>query len=279
MHYIVIDLEFNQCKSTLLKNEIIEIGAVKLNSEFKTISTFSQRVKPQINKKLDWKIKKVLKITQNTLNEGITFQNAIAKFQKWLGNNSNDYILFSWSLEDVIQLINNSKIFNLNYEWIGKFVDLQNLYYPQKQTSLVNAIVELQIPFQLDFHVALNDAIYTANILKKLHETNKLNNLNEYIRSLDYLRVIEELRCVRVNLINQMPKVKLRCPKCGRFAKKLKGNYKKKRMYIVLTYCENCRTKIRNLIKVKQSNGQGDNEKGYKLFITSSIESCSVKVG
>ena len=54
MNYIVLDLEWNQSPSGKIYSnkslpfEIIEIGAVKLNSCFKEIGRFSELIKPRV---------------------------------------------------------------------------------------------------------------------------------------------------------------------------------------------------------------------------------------
>ena len=53
MNYVIMDLEWNQSNTGLEKDakllpfEIIEIGAIKLNSDKKMIDEFSELVKPQ----------------------------------------------------------------------------------------------------------------------------------------------------------------------------------------------------------------------------------------
>ena len=63
MKYIIFDLEFNSGKNRLTDknlNEIIEIGAVKLDSNLIEESSFSVTVKPNLTVKLN-------KYVQNTL--------------------------------------------------------------------------------------------------------------------------------------------------------------------------------------------------------------------
>ena len=55
VNYIIMDLEWNNtyCKKKKgFMNEIIEIGAVKLDSDLNIIDSYSVFVKPQLGKKL-----------------------------------------------------------------------------------------------------------------------------------------------------------------------------------------------------------------------------------
>ena len=59
MNFVILDLEWNPSYSKKLKgfiNEIIEFGAIKVNSDLEIIDTFSALVRPQIGKKLNEKI-------------------------------------------------------------------------------------------------------------------------------------------------------------------------------------------------------------------------------
>ena len=55
MNYVVLDMEWNQAISysdmikepVFLTGEIIQIGAIMLNDEFKAVSSFNSRVIPQ----------------------------------------------------------------------------------------------------------------------------------------------------------------------------------------------------------------------------------------
>ena len=56
MYYIIMDLEWNNAymkSAQKFVNEIIEIGAVKLDEDLQQISTFSELIKPKISKILN----------------------------------------------------------------------------------------------------------------------------------------------------------------------------------------------------------------------------------
>ena len=70
INYIILDLEFNSTKipeSDKHINEIIEIGAVKLNDRFIEIDSFTSMVKPIFSKKLNSFVKKLTHITEKEL--------------------------------------------------------------------------------------------------------------------------------------------------------------------------------------------------------------------
>jgi len=78
MNYIVYDLELNSkpFKSSI-PNEIIEIGAIKLNENLQEIGMFSSFIKPKYFKKLFSVVKQKTKITQEQINSADSFRNVI----------------------------------------------------------------------------------------------------------------------------------------------------------------------------------------------------------
>ena len=66
MNYIIMDLEWNNSfnKATQkFMNEIIEIGAIKLDDELNQVDTFSELIKPVVSKKLRSRIKTLTNIS------------------------------------------------------------------------------------------------------------------------------------------------------------------------------------------------------------------------
>lgn len=58
MYYIIMDLEWNNSymkSAQRFVNEIIEVGAVKLDENLNTVSTFSEIIKPVLSKKTSFK--------------------------------------------------------------------------------------------------------------------------------------------------------------------------------------------------------------------------------
>lgn len=103
MQYIVFDLELNQ-DIPLSKNrsrskgkypfEIIQIGAIKLDSNLNTIDTFNSYVKPDIYTRVSPFITKLTKITTRQLNREKLFPDVYKDFIKFIGNKK--YIFCTW---------------------------------------------------------------------------------------------------------------------------------------------------------------------------------------
>ena len=73
MNYIILDLEWNQAddlKTKLeseLMFEIIEIGAIKLNSETMEIDNFHELIKPQVFNRMNQVTGELIHISMNEL--------------------------------------------------------------------------------------------------------------------------------------------------------------------------------------------------------------------
>ena len=95
MYYIVMDMEWNTAYSKKLggfMNEIIEIGAVKLDETLREIDTFSVIIKSKVGKRLQSRVKTLTHLTNDDIANGISFQKAIMQFTAWLGTGENTFL-------------------------------------------------------------------------------------------------------------------------------------------------------------------------------------------
>lgn len=184
MNYIVFDLEFNQqypkdisvtnnIKKGLLL-EIIQIGALKLNNSFETISIFNTLIKPTVHTIIHPYVENLTRITNDSLTSSKTFPEVYKDFLDFIGD--NEAIICVWGTSDIKELIKNIRFHNLSYSSLSKkYIDIQSLASKHFNTpkgskvSLKNAIELLNINITGEFHNAYNDAFYTAEVFKKLH--------------------------------------------------------------------------------------------------------------
>ncbi len=197
LKYIIFDLEFNapykidrrtkQLKrgntNPLCPQEIIEIGAVKVNTDMEIESVFQQFVKPTLYLKLHPKVKSKTHITLEDIEGGTPIQEAIALFREWIAENE-EYILCSWGADDINELKRNCGYFKIDTQWIKSFKDIQRstmkyLGLPMgQQLGLKKALEIFEITLDNKLHKALNDAEYTAKILRII-SSNDMNQALE----------------------------------------------------------------------------------------------------
>lgn len=180
MNYIILDLEWNQSStgeeevSKILPFEIIEIGAIKLNSSRKMIDEFSELVKPQVYHEMHRITSKLIHLQMNQLQQGSFFPEVMKQFQDWCGD---DYIFCTWGPLDLVELQRNIRYYGLEPLADGPFryLDVQKLFsiaYEDRKSrrTLEYAIDFLNIDKDIPFHRAFSDAYYTAKVLARLEE-------------------------------------------------------------------------------------------------------------
>ncbi len=187
MNYIVMDLEWNQSynghmgEHPRMPFEIIEIGAVKVDKNLNIIDEYSSLIKPKIYKKLHSKIRTILNYDEDDLSLGRGFKEVCSEFLDWCGK---DYIFCTWGPMDLTELQTNMDFYYMDkLPRPLKFLNLQSIYAsvtntsgtPQSMSKLEKAVSEMNIPENEPFHTALNDARYTALVMKEM----KAKNINQ----------------------------------------------------------------------------------------------------
>lgn len=180
MHYVVVDLEWNQAMSSKssvfnrlpihLRGEIIEIGAVKLNEDFTPGEEFTVDVKPVYFRRMHYKVKKITGFDKDRLAHGLPFPEALEQFRAWCGD---DVTFITWGCDDQGILEQNIIIHDLDWDWIAGWVNLQMIYNVQtgldkNQKSLASAMEHFEIEQTRVAHDALGDAYNTALVGAKL---------------------------------------------------------------------------------------------------------------
>ncbi|MDR3599571.1 MAG: exonuclease domain-containing protein [Desulfosporosinus sp.] len=256
MNYIVFDLEFNMFfkfkegsfANSNLKNEIIQIGAVKLNEKLETIGEFDLLIKPVIYKRMNPYVKKKTNINTSRVVKGTPFHEAIESFKLWLGN---EYILCAWGHDDILGLRQNCLFFGFDLLCFDKFINIQQIYMNLRsltnQPSLESVVEELEIEISSPFHDALNDAAYTSDIFRKVYDFSENPIINWEKEQMENELIIEELT-------TQIDKAEIGCPGCGEFVPKSREVTKKKR-YFAFGYCVQCNIQVRHISRITHKNG------------------------
>ena len=189
MHYIVMDLEWNQAMSSKssvfnklpihLRGEIIQIGAVRLNEDFTPADEFQIDVKPVYFKRMHYKVKKLTGFDRERLAKGVSFPEALEQFRQWCG--SEEVTFLTWGCDDQGIMEQNIIIHDLDWDWISGWVNLQLIYNLQTdsdktQKSLATAMEHFEIQQTRIAHDALGDAYNTALVCTHLDLEQGLND-------------------------------------------------------------------------------------------------------
>lgn len=183
MEYIVFDLEFNQgfdkeynktVSNEKCPFEILQIGAVKLDSNFNIIDTFNSFVKPQIYTDIHPFVGKMTHITFDKVKDAPTFPTVFKEFKKFMSSKSS--IMCVWGSGDLKELYRNIYYYSLPTKSIPKlYINVQQyassfFNNPTGQSiGLQNAVQILDLQQNKAYHDALNDAYYTGLIFKHIY--------------------------------------------------------------------------------------------------------------
>lgn len=183
MNYIVLDLEWNQSESEkepLIPFEIVEIGAVKLNSDRTEAGSFQQIVKPQVYHTMHKITGELIQMEMEELEKGRPFTEVFQQFIEWCGE---DYMFVTWGPLDLMELQRNIRYYQLPPLSDGPicFLDAQKLFSiayedSKKRRSLEYAVDFLQIDKDVSFHRAYGDAYYTAKVLQTIQDESVFRN-------------------------------------------------------------------------------------------------------
>ncbi len=181
MYYITLDLEWNQAYAQKalavqrrlacrLRGEVIQIGAVKMDSKMNICGSYQIIVKPQHFKKLHRHVSELTGITQEQMDMGTPLPIAAERFKKWCGK---DFCFLTWGPDDIPMLKENFNVHDIPSGWLDKVYDLQVIFNRQtddtsKQRSLEYAMDYFGLEQHLPAHDALNDAYFTALVAREL---------------------------------------------------------------------------------------------------------------
>lgn len=279
MHYIILDLEWNNtyCKKKKgFLNEIIEIGAVKLDENLNQVDTFSLFIKAQLGKKLHTRVKELTNISNDDINAGTPFSQAMAEFRKWSAGEDN--VVLTWGDTDVRVLVENFRYFNgINFvPFLRNYVNLQN--YTQAfmniskadQIGLSAAAEKLGIDVEhYSLHRAIDDSLLTADIFKKIYNKQMILSYTHSCDNSFYLKLSFKPKVITdINspLIDRS-KMKCLCDVCGASCERISDWRVMNQSFRAIFQCTSCKRKIRFTIRFKEYYDRVDIKSSTVPFI------------
>lgn len=172
MNYIIVDLEATCWEgSRLFNNEIIEIGALKINEEGSIVSEFSAFVKPLKHPILSEFCKELTSISQSEVDQANYFPEVVAAFQEWIGVGQSDYLLCSWGFYDQKQFEADCKLYGLDFSWTLKHISLKHQHAKirklKRAIGMKNALKLEKLNLEGTHHRGIDDARNIAKIFLK----------------------------------------------------------------------------------------------------------------
>jgi len=107
----------------VFQNEIIEIGAVKVNETLEIVDEFSEFIRPVINPELSDFCKELTTISQADVNAADLFPKVLDRFTEWI---DEDYVLCSWGKYDKSQFEKDCVRHKLDTAWLQNHISLKH---------------------------------------------------------------------------------------------------------------------------------------------------------
>ncbi len=293
MNYIVLDLEWNSAyhkRQGRFVNEIIQIGAVKLDDNFNVVDTFLVYIKSEIVKKLNKRVIDLTGITNEQIANGQSFQDAVIKYNEWLGDERN--ITLTWSDSDLYAIVENTRLFlkeGISFR-IDGYVDLQSYIQGElrikghnltNQISLGNAAIMLGISTDnFDLHNARDDARLSALMLKENFNSDRFS---KYVRLASDPSFYERLffKAYYISNINDervnKNHLKFTCPQCSKRLKRAKKWKYKNNWLRVEFVCEGCDIRYRGMISFKQTYDRLIVKKRLLPLVNNEVQNVAVQ--
>ena len=263
MDYIVIDLEWNGSWSKKAHgyfNEIIEVGAVKVDEQMRIVDEFRAAIKPVVSKKLSTIVTDLTNITAEELEDGTTFTGMMRQLAKWMGKEPSTVL--TWSTTDLLVLMENCRYFYNRQEipFLKNYMDFQ-VYAQQRmgidtsqQLGLARAGEMLGIPEDdMSLHRALDDSKLTAAILQKVYDKESFVSAILPVDEEFYKRITFKSTIIK-DLDDPLVKrseLCFNCPECGQNLKR-KGTWRfRSRAFCAEFSCRKCQKKFTGRVQYK----------------------------
>ena len=178
MNYIIFDLEWNQAPNEAaiikeplyLSGEIIEIGAVKLDDDFRLVDELKLYITPKYYTKLHKQVAALTHIREKDLAEqGLPFPEAFEKFSAWCGE---EYTYMTWSMSDLPMLIDNMLLHGIDTTSLPDCCDIQRIFSREIMRNSTRYSLDTALNILKEkgdvAHDALHDARNTAKVCDHL---------------------------------------------------------------------------------------------------------------
>ena len=231
-HVIVFDLEWNQSSYTpnhRMPHEIIEIGACRVDRDYRVTDTFSRLIRPRLYKKLDKHIRQVTGMTEAELETGGDFSDVFGEFVAWCGEDAQ---LVTWGRDDFPVLRRNAAFYQSPMPFEPP-LDAQLVFGGaclgacHQQMNLHAALEHQGVAVEVPAHRAVYDAQCTAALLAGIDEAvlsleaERLAQLRAVIGrekriAASALRSVPTRYTYQTDALADEALMNIACPRCGR---------------------------------------------------------------
>jgi inhibitor of KinA sporulation pathway (predicted exonuclease) len=169
---VVFDLEATcwEKGTTVERQEVLEIGAVKLDAAFKAVSEFQRFVRPTAEPTLSDFCRSLTGIRQEEVDASEPFPAVLASFADWAGPGPARFA--SWSTYDLRQLRSDCRRHGIPFPPVMEcHVDLRQVYSDHRgveATTMKRALEMEGLPMEGAHHRGLDDSRNIARLAARL---------------------------------------------------------------------------------------------------------------
>lgn len=200
MQHIFLDFEMNpiprenrEARAVVL-SEIIQIGAVKLDSNYQLTDRFSLNVRPELNQIMPH-ITNLTGIRQEDVNDAPLLKEAIDIFARWIEEGAEKegrkIRIYAWSNSDWRQFSGECRLKGLEIpSCFNRWMDFQRVYTRlmglsrRSPLSLTNALGASEGTFSGSQHSAVADAENSASLLTLVKDKEAFAERTKIVREL-----------------------------------------------------------------------------------------------
>ncbi|MDD6479128.1 MAG: exonuclease domain-containing protein [Oscillospiraceae bacterium] len=268
MKYIILDLEWDSAyhkKHKRFINQILQIGAVKLDSNFDILDSFEVNIKSSFSKKVSNRFATLTGITTEIMQDGISFEEAVNRYNDWVGT---DTVTMTWSNSDLFTILENEEFLlgGKRSLKIEKYLDLQKFiqgemrlqgYDLKNQISLSGAAEILGISLEnFDLHTAKDDSLLATAMLKKCYNKKRFEELVQDTQDGVFYRRLT-FKPYSITDINDKcidkKVLKFACENCKTTAYRLTEWKYRNRWFSAKFVCKKCKKEFTGRVMVKKT--------------------------
>lgn len=268
MKYVILDLEWDTVYYPPQKrfvNQILQIGAVKLDENFNKLDTLELNIKSQISKKVSKRFTDITGITTEDMLSGIPLYEAVEKYNTFV---KDTQVAMTWSDTDLYTILDNQKVLlkeKVTFSF-DKYLDLQKLvqgemqrkgYESKNQVSLESAAQFFKIDTKkFEFHTALDDSLVCGELLKATFNKDRFNELLKDTKNPEFFARLRfkarPISNIKDEAIDKKH-LEFRCPECNAQAKNVSKWKYHNRWFSANFKCAECGFKFNGRVSFKRT--------------------------
>lgn len=160
---VIFDLEWNRGYDKNPLNEILQIGAVRVERlGGPVLDVFDAYIRPRVHRRFDVGASALPELREYK-SRGRSFGGAMDDFRAWC---AGETVFASWGMGDLDILKENCTYWHVDFLPVEKVYDFQTAFAhmlgAEQSIALWRAAAYCRVPDSFTFHNARNDALYTA---------------------------------------------------------------------------------------------------------------------